>query len=515
MRFVRMELVVLTVLMMAMVQAVSTTGSTAATGGNYDAFDAVTLNDVDAAGAEIPYSGGARQFDSQVFDTTTFTLEAGENGPGSSLNDCVTPDSTVEYAGRTGWVRFNPGVNGRIDVRAVTPGYDSILVVRTAAEVAWGSATLAHLQGLEACADQTATAGDEVVTGFPVEADRVYYVQVGGLCAGGPTTCNDPATPGGVTQIHVTFTPFDTDGDGVPDSLDNCEGQGGPGPVTVDGCPDADGDGITDAADNCPTLAGVPAPPPFNGCPAGPVPPDPANTPYVVIESLTGDLYSTPTRKVRLRLNWPKGTTSALISNRNTQTKTLTVSDVLTWRLRGAKHPTVRGVRVRFRGPHVPDVIVGDTIELDPNPPDVPVAVLLRSDEGWYVALRAEDQGTGVSKVAVLSEEKHTLDEETVCTLRQCAEDVDVALTAMFWRPAFLQVTDPAGNVQVLPLKVTTAASIDCAYSLVPYRKPPSDLRCVKLGQRCGRLKPLLQWWVSPDVRCRAVDGEHYRVVPK
>jgi hypothetical protein len=518
MRFASIERVLFAGLITAMVQVVPTDASFAVSDGNYDGFDSVTLNDVDGAAAEIPYVGPARQFESLVFDTSTFTLEAGENDTAGSLNSCVKPGPTVVYAGRTGWVRFNPGVNGRIDVLAETPGYNSVLMVRTALDVPWHAATFGYLQGLQACADQMGSSGNEGVTGFPVTADRVYYVQVGGVCAGGPATCGDPSTPGGPTRIRVSFTPFDTDGDGVPDSLDNCEGAGGPRSVTTDGCPDADADGVGDAVDDCLTAPGVPAPAPYNGCPAGPVPPDPANTPYVRIESLKGDAYSTPSRRVKLLLNWPKGTVSALISNQNATIRTKTVSSVVIWLLRPAKHPAERGVRVRFRGPHVSDVIVGDTIIVDPTAPEVSEAVLLPFGEGWYVGLTAEDPGTdrdpgtGISAVALLDESMKLIDEQLLCNRDQCEKDVDIALSTLLIQPAFIQVVDPAGNIQVQPLPETTAASLNCAFLLVPYRTPPSGVECVQIGQRCGKLKPLLRWRVT-EVRCRSLDGVHYRVV--
>ena len=56
----------------------------------------------------------------------------------------------------------------------------------------------------------------------------------------------------------------DADGDGVPDSTDNCDNT--PGPASNNGCPpDADGDGVPDASDDCPNQA---APGSSNGCPA-------------------------------------------------------------------------------------------------------------------------------------------------------------------------------------------------------------------------------------------------------
>src|SRR5690554_1315001 len=54
----------------------------------------------------------------------------------------------------------------------------------------------------------------------------------------------------------------DTDGDGIPDHLDECPNT--PGLPEFNGCPDTDGDGIPDHLDECPTVAGLPE---FNGCP--------------------------------------------------------------------------------------------------------------------------------------------------------------------------------------------------------------------------------------------------------
>jgi hypothetical protein len=68
----------------------------------------------------------------------------------------------------------------------------------------------------------------------------------------------------------------DTDGDGVPDSSDQCPTQDGP--VSNDGCPattpppptDTDGDGVPDSSDQCPAQDG---PASNNGCPATTPPP--------------------------------------------------------------------------------------------------------------------------------------------------------------------------------------------------------------------------------------------------
>lgn len=65
----------------------------------------------------------------------------------------------------------------------------------------------------------------------------------------------------------------DTDGDGIPDVLDACPDK--PGPKEYDGCPDSDGDEVPDNVDDCPELSG---PPENNGCPYD-------SPPFVLVES--------------------------------------------------------------------------------------------------------------------------------------------------------------------------------------------------------------------------------------
>ena len=63
-------------------------------------------------------------------------------------------------------------------------------------------------------------------------------------------------------EIPMVQPPKDTDGDGIPDSLDACPTVAGL--AKFHGCPDTDGDGIPDKDDKCPTVAGVAR---YNGCP--------------------------------------------------------------------------------------------------------------------------------------------------------------------------------------------------------------------------------------------------------
>ena len=106
--------------------------------------------------------------------------------------------------------------------------------------------------------DVTIGAGQNLVATMPDVGAITVYAK-----AGGP-----PPPP-----------PVDTDGDGVPDSSDQCPTQ--PGPASNNGCPvpppppiDTDGDGVPDSSDNCPT---VPGPATNGGCPLPP-PPNPCVT---------------------------------------------------------------------------------------------------------------------------------------------------------------------------------------------------------------------------------------------
>ncbi len=86
---------------------------------------------------------------------------------------------------------------------------------------------------------------------------------------------NDERVTGGDQDILFEFFPtcgVDSDGDGIPDSVDNCPSVPNPGQLDGDGdgvgdvcdnCPtfpnpgqaDADGDGVGDACDNCPSVS--------------------------------------------------------------------------------------------------------------------------------------------------------------------------------------------------------------------------------------------------------------------
>ncbi len=66
----------------------------------------------------------------------------------------------------------------------------------------------------------------------------------------------------GKVQEEIHWTEIDSDGDGIPDHLDECPDI--PGLPEFNGCPDTDGDGIPDHLDECPDVPGLAE---FNGCP--------------------------------------------------------------------------------------------------------------------------------------------------------------------------------------------------------------------------------------------------------
>ena len=61
-----------------------------------------------------------------------------------------------------------------------------------------------------------------------------------------------PNTPAGA-PVDAAGCPLDSDGDGVPDYMDNCPNTPAGAPVDAQGCPlDSDGDGVPDYMDRCP-----------------------------------------------------------------------------------------------------------------------------------------------------------------------------------------------------------------------------------------------------------------------
>ena len=95
---------------------------------------------------------------------------------------------------------------------------------------------------------------------------------------GGATTNGNTATGaliglgagaliGGAMGLMICKGDVDTDGDGVPDHLDNCPNTPPGCPVDENGCPDdTDGDGVPDCIDKCPNTPKDCRPVDENGC---------------------------------------------------------------------------------------------------------------------------------------------------------------------------------------------------------------------------------------------------------
>jgi hypothetical protein len=456
-------------------------------GANFDIFESETLNDLNSFGQEIPYvSGAPRQFTTASFDTSTFGLDSTEDSTaaGQNLNGCLKTGGPV-FGGRTAWARFNPGVDGQIRAQAQTPGYDSIVWIREAREVAWGTTTFSDVRGRSnGCTDTFTSDGNEE-TALHASADMAYYVQVGAKCAGDATTCNPPAEPGGPTVIRLTFTPDDSDQDGVPDTQDACPG-GAAGLVTSDGCPDVDQDGIRDDQEGpgCVGQRGVPAAAPYNGCLDGPNPPS-TSPPAVVITGRDGNPDNTSSVDVELSLNWPKGTRQAVASNGTAVTEAIPIALAakVPWKLRPATKSEAREVKVTFLGPGI-QLTVSDIITLDPVPPRVTKYLLTPTARTkWYLGANTTDDRSGVRRLEALDARRRLIRRVEVCRRpTSCSRRVSRALDALPRRPRFLNVTDAAGN---LTRKVVAVAAGCRIKVLVTKTRDPVDTVCKRPGDRC------------------------------
>ena len=104
-------------------------------------------------------------------------------------------------------------------------------------------------------------------TNFPVGPVGAKSTGITSANFGGDAGPDLAVVNSGTNNVSVLLNRPDADGDGVPDSTDNCPNASNPGQADADGdgtgdaCdsspngPDADSDGVPDSTDNCPTTA--------------------------------------------------------------------------------------------------------------------------------------------------------------------------------------------------------------------------------------------------------------------
>jgi len=202
---------------------------------------------------DAPYSSAAF-FDatSSPFDSDEFTEQQPEVESPAVYTACGG------WGAKTAWVRFATAVEGnlRVNVAKTTPG-DLFYIVYTSPTATPSFGDLSF----RACTDALDGPEEGYVYGHAVPAGKVIFVQVLVECRPEAPPCDQAereAAPGGPTTVRLRFTPLNSDGDSVPETLDPCPDVAG----DFRGCPDSDGDGVGDADDECPTLRGRAT----NGC---------------------------------------------------------------------------------------------------------------------------------------------------------------------------------------------------------------------------------------------------------
>ncbi len=234
----------------------------------YDGHDTV-------AATAAPYSSIAPFATTLSYNSSTFTTAATERDV-NGMSDGVYTNKTgcgatpPYWGGRSGWVRFDSAVSGRLRVDITTGGYDPIVVIWNAPSAPLGTTSFANMANQDCNAVRT-DAGESIFN-LEVQANRAVHVETLGFCGrasywtsapgctdGAPFDDLDGKSPGGPTSVALSFQCDNVDADAVCDSLDACPSV----PGAQSGCPDRDRDGVLDGADRCPDLAGT-----DSGCPA-------------------------------------------------------------------------------------------------------------------------------------------------------------------------------------------------------------------------------------------------------
>ncbi len=198
----------------------------------------------------------------------TVVIAAGNDGKGVSTPACASKAIAVGAVDKTGVVPWWSNRGSALDILA--PGVDifstySCLAAGNCASnwYAWMTGTsmsTPHVSGVAALLLQTkpTAATDEIKNALYSTADpaaKCYKCTIlwrGRCYQQSEVTCTSDITGAGIVDaygaylaVKPTGPPLDTDGDGVPDSTDNCPTISNPSQS------DIDSDGIGDACDSC------------------------------------------------------------------------------------------------------------------------------------------------------------------------------------------------------------------------------------------------------------------------
>jgi hypothetical protein len=251
------------VLFAALAIALTAPAALAEVAGTYDVYDLKTFNNTGPDGAEVTLTTSDVFDRTLTYDSSTYTTNDQEHPPTGSrdMTGCVYGDGTKAVGGRDAWVRFNPGVAGRVTSITATTNYDVELKVWKAPVAAPGQTPYSTPVDYD-CIDAVRNGPNERLVNIDIDHGEMLFVQTLGVCsrpavgASWATACpkGDASAPGGANQLRLVFQPADADGDGVPDSIDQCNGVKGNQP---NGCV-----GTTPTPTPMPTATPTPTPPP-------------------------------------------------------------------------------------------------------------------------------------------------------------------------------------------------------------------------------------------------------------
>lgn len=254
-----------------------------------DTFNCYSL--AEAENGNLTFTA-AKSF-SLTTDISSFDLQSGERA------NCAGTGGQIFWGNNSAWYRFDAGVAGTLSVKATTASDPTPFPVMLIEYQSTHEGYIDYTSNADLTSFQCSAHANSVGLGDPpmdppmdVYTNGPTFVQVLAYC--GEASSNPCASPqmGGPVTLQFSFTPTDSDGDGVPDSVDACptipaatangcppaatdtDGDGIPdvldacplqiGPASTDGCPDTDGDGIADKYDLCPKQRG---PARTQGCP--------------------------------------------------------------------------------------------------------------------------------------------------------------------------------------------------------------------------------------------------------